>query len=628
MAITLIEAPQAYMPVYNPIYLTVSSDKTAEDAFSFIFDIYVNGNFINRDRLVPKPASIEATYSPATILESFLSFDKSQSYTAATPNQNCILDYQINVGEEWIEYWNYYNNAFVSAGPFYGFTILYSTGNTHTYIAGDSVYVEQSVGYAYPGYNGIFTVMSANTTSIIIDAPYVSTPVNGGRVVYSDKRKKVTFGSVELLQDPEMNNQAYWTTYGPDGSGNSIALNGSGQMNWQQYSASTFVTKYSQAIGSTFIPGVNYSVTYQVYDKFPATGTSQTSYVSLGGTLGTVNNGIGTFTQNITCGTGTTFQLYGASTGTGLRGITFERASVILTGISGHSWNGVIQYEDVPVWDYKQFEMVSGNTGQYLTNQPDSARLTRYDDRGSIGWMNVQPPLAGAKYWLFVVGNPNDVVPRTPIPFEITGMTATTTANRIIEFGIYPWNLNQASQATYGVDVIDAGVSEYSVLLLLEADPIGDPYNFKQVADTINFTLDTSCSKFSPVRFMILGALGQMEFFNATLLSRETINISRTTFTKPLLNNYQVGDRGKTVVGLESNQTYVANTNFIDEDTARWLVEMANTTEAYVLDNSTGALTPVVLDFTSYEPKKHVNNKLISYTFTYSKAVGINTARG
>lgn len=490
MAITIISSPQSIMPVYNPIYLKVSSNKTAEEAFSFVFDIYVNGTFVTRDRLFPMPSTIEAVYSPAKILESYLSYDLTHNITGATASRNDFLDYSVQVGEEWIEFWNYENNSFVGTGIWYGFTRLYSSGNTHTFVAGDSIYVQQTSGYTYPGYNGIFTVLSANSTTLIIDIPYVSTPVNGGKVSFSDSRKKL----------------------------------------------------------SSFTP------------------------------------------------------------------------------VTGYSFNGVIQYEEVPVWNPNQFSMATGNTGSFLTLQPDVARLVKRDDRGSIGMMNIQPQIAGAKYYLFIFGNPSSGLV-IPVPFEISGMTSTITNNKIIEFGIYPWNLNVASQALYGVDVINSTIYEYQVILLLERDPIGDPYNFEQVSDKLLFKIDDKCSKFEGVRFMFLNSLGQFDYFNATLLSSETINISKTSFQKVLAYNYTQGDRGRTVLGIEAQQAYTVNSDWIDEETSLWLQELILSTEVYTIDNTDGSITPIVIDMSTYEIQKHINKKLFNQVFSYSKAVTKNTAR-
>ena len=65
------------------------------------------------------------------------------------------------------------------------------------------------------------------------------------------------------------------------------------------------------------------------------------------------------------------------------------------------------------------------------------------------------------------------------------------------------------------------------------------------------------------------------------------------------------------------------------EATANWLAnEFFLSEEIYVLDNNSGDVIPIILDNTSVEIKKRVNDSLINYQFNYSKAVTKNTKRG
>ena len=70
------------------------------------------------------------------------------------------------------------------------------------------------------------------------------------------------------------------------------------------------------------------------------------------------------------------------------------------------------------------------------------------------------------------------------------------------------------------------------------------------------------------------------------------------------------------------------NTDWISQETAHWLTyEFIQSEEVYVLDNATGKITPIVLNVGDWEDKKRVNDKLLNYTISYSKAVSLNTKR-
>lgn len=211
MAITILSTPQTVQPVYNPIYIRTSSDETSQEAFSFIYDLYVNGSFVNRDRLLSRPGTSEAIYSPARILESYVSFDKYHNISGVHPSQEAIDKYEIVVGEEWVNYWEYYDNSSVG-GSLSGYTQLYTiTGATNDFAVGDKVYVQQTSGYTSSSYNGVFTVLSASSTSIVIDVPHTTTPVNGGTVTYSDKRKTIYTGSTPAVL---LSSTSGWTGVG------------------------------------------------------------------------------------------------------------------------------------------------------------------------------------------------------------------------------------------------------------------------------------------------------------------------------------------------------------------------------------------------------------------------------
>lgn len=634
MPTSLITTPQLIQPVYNPIYTKVSSDKTSEEAFNFIFDLYINGNFVNRDRLLPRPATNEAVYSPARILESYLSYDKSQNITGTTASSNCIDYYEVVCGEEYINPWRFDDFTAVGSGStLSGYTVFYTTGTTaNPYVSGDTIYVQQDAGYVSNYYNGVFNIISATTSSLVVDAYYsISTPVTAGLIYYSDRRKTVYTGSTEYLTNPTMVGAPGngWTTYGPDGCSVTLTLNaGLLKLTIPDISCGNYWST-TATTNSTLVSGVDYLVSFTVSNVSNPSGEAEAVYANLGGNQSAAFIGTGTFNQVMTCGTGSTFSLdffSDADTGGyGSHSITVSAASVYnFNGFSGYSWNGVVQYEDVPTWSYDQY-VLTGATSKFLTNQPSTVK-TRLDERGSIGFMNINP-LSGAAYSLFIISERIDGSPTIPVPFPINQVSGSTTNDKIIEFGAYPWNLNQASQALYGVNVIDDAIKSYQLIILMEADPIMSAYTFQQVSEIKTFILDQECSKYKPVRFMFLNALGQFDYFTATLKSQETLNITRNAYQKSLAYNYQVGDRGKTVISLDAQQTYVAISDWVNQATSTWLSELFLSNEVYIL-NSDGSLTPIIIDNNSVDLFKSTNQKLFNYTFNYSKAVTKNTQRG
>lgn len=619
MSIIVTSTPATYSTVYNPIYTSVISSLTTEESFNFIFDTYVNGTYVTRNLLQPKPGTIGTEFSPAGILESYVSYDLTHNIIDETSSQNCIKDFEIHVGEEFILYWSFLDTQYDSYSTS-SYTLLQGTSSsTHGYVVGDYIIVENTT---YGTYNGVHKVVGVpNNYSVVIDKTFITTPTNPGRTTWSDKRKFEIL-DYELLPDGTFQSISNWTQYGPDADLNTIENGTPGYLNWSQRVSGTFVTKYTEAVGVTLVPGLDYRVTYRVFDTYPSLGSQQT-YVDLGGNRGATNSGVGLFTEDIKCGAGNKLRLFGSCTASGLQGITFTSISLKLAPIKGYFFNGVLSYEELPEWDYTQYKL-DGSTKKFLTNQPSTVK-TKLEDRGSIGFMNINTPLYAGSNLLVVDGIDNTGSPTYPLTFTLSTFgDLTPTNNQIIELPAYPWNLNQLSQSIFGIDVISSGNRSYS-LAIYNYDGIS---TFTQLSEWKTFELDTTCSKYEPVRFMFLNSLGQFDFFNATLLSRTNISVSRDTYTKTLTSGYTQGDRGKTVLNVNAQENYTVTTNWVSEATAHWLsYEFVTSEEVYVLDNTTGKITPIILNISDWEDKKQINDKLLNYTITYSKAVGVNTKR-
>lgn len=622
--ITILETPSKVSPVYNPIYIKAQSNNTTEEAFMFLFDLYVNGTFVNRDRLLPRPGTIESIYSPARVLESYLSYDLSHNVTTETASINCMDSYTVRVGEEYVEYWSF-NDTIFDSFTSTSFTVLEST-NIHSFVIGDSITIVDTV---YGGYNGVHTVEDViDNYKVLINKTFVVTPVNPGRATWADKRKS-EFITYEQLVNPEMLiADGNWTSYGPDAGGNVSELDVSDTLIFKLSDVSyiDYVTSTGGTI-APLVPGQLYSVTFTVSNVTnPSNTPDQYVQANVGGTFGMKRVGTGTWTEVIQCGIGTNFALnlsfIGANTGVGTHQVTIKEAFVD-GSVVGFDFNGVLQYEQVPTWDYTEYKL-DGSTKRFLTNQPSTVK-TKFEDRGSIGFMNIVDINLGYNYSLVVNSTADNILINSlEIPLTIMGVN-TQPNSRILEVPAYPWNLNQWSQTLFATDVITTSDISYTLHIIGEDPSTLIKYT---VSETKRFEIDNCGTKYEPVRFMFLNSLGQFDYFNATLLSRTTLNTTRESFTKTLDYNYSVGDRGKTIINVNSQEAYTVNTDWVSQETAHWLTyEFFNSTEHYVLDNTTGTIIPIVLDTSSIEDKKRVNDKLLNYQFNYSKALPINTQR-
>lgn len=649
MAITLLDAPQNYQPVYNPLYTRVQSTSTAQEGFNFLFDLYVNGTFVNRDKLLPRPATNTTIYSPARILESYVSSDMTQSLTGATGSINCIDKYKVIFGEEYIVYHNY-DTIGLSGGSSY--TKL-TFADPHGYSVDDELLITQAPGYTYANINGVHRVNAVlGATALSINVNWGGGIVSpgplseSGTTTYSDKRKTTFIDPVPVITDGTdyASQNANWTFFGPDGCSVEAGLFVDDSMklvvpNVTCGSADQLVMNTAV----TLIPGRYYTVKYRIDSVNDPSGEGYFVRPKLGGAVGSMSSGVGNKSEVILCGAGTAFEMefsmVNANTGGfGTHSIAVKYISVELMPVSfeAYDWNAVIQYEEVPSFNWNKWWLGS-TSSKFLTNQPaiSSAKVT---DRGSIAWLNAGTiiPVPNRQYFLVVTSETNGL-PNLPYIHRLLVMDESApwlsfdidTSYRIIECGAYPWNLNVMSQADSGINVISGTEDIYTIQLYKLEDPVGHPTDYVAISEPKSFKMDYECQRYEPVRFMFLNSLGQYDYFNATLLSRTSINASRDTYAKTLPWNYTVGDRGKTTVNVNAQETYSIFTNFVDDETARWLsYEFFTSQDIYVLDNTTGTVTPINLDTNSIEVKKDVNDGLIQYEFNYSKAVPLNTIRG
>lgn len=101
MAITVEFQGNPVQPVYQPFFFQVVSSNVAQPQFRYVFDVYKDGTYIERVRMLPRPSTLRAIFSPARILESYLSYDLPISLSTTQTQTNCTAHFTIYYGEEY-----------------------------------------------------------------------------------------------------------------------------------------------------------------------------------------------------------------------------------------------------------------------------------------------------------------------------------------------------------------------------------------------------------------------------------------------------------------------------------------------------------------------------------------------
>lgn len=276
-----------------------------------------------------------------------------------------------------------------------------------------------------------------------------------------------------------------------------------------------------------------------------------------------------------------------------------------LTYFSGYCHNAVLQYEQVPGWDYTDY-LVGSSSQKFLTNQPRSGvKVKNSTDRGTLSFMQIYS--AATKARLITYQNSGGTITNF---INITGVTA----NNIIHLPAGPWNLNHLPNSAATINLS----TDYKYTL--------EAYSSSVLSEPMTYLIDTKCSKYDTVRLQFLNRLGTFDYFNFDMVSRKTVNVTRNTFRKVLAYNYQLGDRGESVLDIDGQYSYSVQSDWVNQAESNWLEELVTSPEVYVI-NSDGTASPIIIDDNSIEIKKTINDKLFAYSFNYHAANKLNGQR-
>lgn len=192
MSIITIGRPEKFAPVFNPIYFYVTSTNDINEGFKYVVDLYDDDSniFITRYKIYPRPNDLFGVIDINQILASQISYTFDQTINYIDVGLEDYINYRLEVGEEYVNYWDFADNKYVLSGPYTGYLSFYGVFNNNHFFAGDIVEIIQAPGFTYSGYNGTFEVLSANSSTIIVDWPHtVNTPVNLGQAVYATHKK-------------------------------------------------------------------------------------------------------------------------------------------------------------------------------------------------------------------------------------------------------------------------------------------------------------------------------------------------------------------------------------------------------------------------------------------------------
>ena len=216
MAITLKAAPQQLTPAYNPIKYIYDSTNKNLLGFKYIFEVYQSGtvNQIAEYRVLPVYSTGYGEIDLTKLLQAKVSYDLFPTNTTVYNATNSHYKYDVKVGEEYLTTTTFTSlMSNYTTAPYSGRVQL---NGANTFVVGDQIVLTQSgVGTVNPNFDGLYTVLVATPTYIVINFLWSSivNPNKDVQITYADGRKTTTYNIISNLNNYVFNGALPWTQW-------------------------------------------------------------------------------------------------------------------------------------------------------------------------------------------------------------------------------------------------------------------------------------------------------------------------------------------------------------------------------------------------------------------------------
>lgn len=253
-----------------------------------------------------------------------------------------------------------------------------------------------------------------------------------------------------------------------------------------------------------------------------------------------------------------------------------------LTNTSTFSFfNSAFQYKNWLTYASSTYKMI-GLSNKFLSAIPNGAYIAQGDqmtlnfmqtgfvDRLEVKTYNVTGSLLGT------------------YTYDNNFSTVASYTDRILTVGVGPENLNNSTLASGTQPVIHSLVYSYSIQLI---DLSGNP-----VSELKSFKMDYRPTPFTQHRIWWLNRFGGFDSYDYSRKDYRKVDSTRTEFTRLLGEyrtgspsnrwTYDIGDRGRTVIAVDSQETDRYNSNWMTQNESLWMEELFTSPEVYMSDQN------------------------------------------
>jgi hypothetical protein len=221
MSITIIQEPKQIFPVYsvNGVNIIAGSTLTGYTNFNYVWDVYTGSTYtgglakVIRVKTTPEPNSKFGIFSPARILENYLSYNFNPFITSTIDCNQSVIFYNVYYGEEYSV-----NIPFTSITNSGGFVRLNCSVNSGVTV-NDQITVVMDDTTNNPSYQGTFTATTVSSNNITLNQAYgVATTANEtGYIskllhIQSNVSNKMVYNGVKIYESADTAFQTFRLT--------------------------------------------------------------------------------------------------------------------------------------------------------------------------------------------------------------------------------------------------------------------------------------------------------------------------------------------------------------------------------------------------------------------------------
>lgn len=210
-------------------------------------------------------------------------------------------------------------------------------------------------------------------------------------------------------------------------------------------------------------------------------------------------------------------------------------------------------------------------------------------------------------------------------PYSVSVQTFDINGNSLTSSTILTGGSSSSDYVVYTVPTGPSNLDQISSGILNGASSYNVIVNNGSKYMTVKRKIIDNCSPFKNYRLMFLNRLGGWDFYNFNYDSKLSMSVERKEFNKVLDWDYNVGDRGISVLTIDASEQVILTTDWISEYDYTYLKELITSPSVYLIDEDNKLKIPIVVTDTNWEQKTQLRDKVFFLTLTFKYSFNVNT---